>query len=263
MALLKRVLIAIFFIPLLIIIFSVGQIILSSFLAVVAFLMMFELREMFFQKGIVLNKLISVLGLLVFFAAVYLNKTWILAALLLTMIIIAGIDLFSNKIKGALLRGSASAFIIVYIAIMFSSSYHIRNFENGSNLILGLLLMIFITDTSAFFAGNALGKHRGLFKASPNKSIEGFLAGIIFSLSGSLILINYFDMSTTQAIAAAVSAGIFGQMGDLFESQLKRDVGVKDSSAALPGHGGILDRFDSLLLAAPVYYIILSLINLG
>jgi len=263
MALLKRVLIAIFFIPLLITIFSVGQIVLSSFLGIVAFLMMYELREMFFIKGIVITKFISVLGLIVFFSAVYLNKTWLFAALLITFIIIIGADLFRNKIKGVLIRGSASMFIIVYIAIMFSSLYHIRSFENGSNLVLGLLLMIFITDTSAFFAGNALGKHRGLFKASPNKSVEGFLAGIVFSLLGSLILIFSLDLSVIQAIAAAISAGVFGQMGDLFESLLKRDVGVKDSSEALPGHGGILDRFDSLLMAAPVFYIILSFINLG
>lgn len=263
MGLLKRVLIAVFFIPLLITIFSVGDIVLSSFLALVAFLMMFELREMFFNKGIIISKIISVLGLIVFFSSVYFSVTWIIASLLLTLLIIMGKDLFSNNLDGSLLRSSAAMFIVVYIAIFFSSVYHIRNLDNGKNLILSLLIMIFIADTSAYFAGRALGKHRGLFKASPNKSVEGFLTGIIFSFAGVIILVNYFDLSVIEAISAAVSVGIFGQMGDLFESTLKRDAGVKDSSKALPGHGGILDRFDSLLLAAPVYYVILALINLG
>ena len=261
MVLLKRVLVAVFFIPLLIYIFYVGNIALASFLALIAFQMMFELREMFFKKGIVIPRIIIIFGLIVFLASIYTGMILIFASLLLTFIVMMGFDLFKSKLEGAMIRGSAAMFIVVYIAVFLSSIYHIRLLENGRNLILSLLFMIWITDTSAYFVGRAIGKHRGIFKASPNKSLEGFLAGIIFSFAGSFILIKFFGLSIPQAIVAAISGGIFGQIGDLFESILKRDAGVKDSSNVLPGHGGILDRFDSLLLAAPVFYVILYFIK--
>jgi len=261
MLLFKRIFIAVIFIPLLIYIFKVGDIALASFLALIAFQMMFELREMFFKKGIIVPRVIIVLGLIVFIASIYLGMAMIFASLLLAFIIIIGIDLFSNNLEGAMIRGSAGIFIIVYIAVLLSSVYHIRLLENGGNLVFSLLFMIWITDTSAYTAGRIFGKHRGIFKASPNKSLEGFIAGIFFSFAGTFILINFFGVTLSQALAAAVAGGIFGQMGDLFESILKRDAGVKDSSDVLPGHGGILDRFDSLLLAAPVFYVILFLIK--
>ncbi len=261
MVLLKRILVAVIFIPLLIYIFYVGNIALASFLALIAFLMMFELREMFIKKDIIIPRIIIVLGLIIFLASIYFGTMIIFASLLLTFVIIMGIDLFGNKLEDAMNRSSAAMFIVIYIAVLLSSVYHIRLLENGRNLILSLIFMIWITDSAAYFAGMTIGKHRGIFKASPNKSLEGFLAGIFFSLAGSYILIRFFGISLSQALAAAVSGGIFGQMGDLFESILKRDAGVKDSSNLLPGHGGILDRFDSLLLAAPVFYVILYFIK--
>ncbi len=261
MVLLKRVLIAVFFIPILIYIFHVGNIALASFLALIAFQMMFELREMFFKKGVVVPRIIIVLGLIVFLASIYSGMVLIFASLLLTFVVIMGTDLFRNRLEGAMIRGSAAIFIVVYIAILLSSVYHIRLLENGRNLILSLIFMIWITDMSAYFVGMAIGKHRGIFKSSPNKSLEGFLAGILFSFAGSYILIKFLGLSLPQALAAAISGGIFGQVGDLIESILKRDAGVKDSSNVLPGHGGILDRFDSLLLAAPIFYVILYFIK--
>ena len=257
MVLLKRVLVAVFFIPLLIYIFHVGDIALASFLALIAFQMMFELREMFFNKGIIVPRIIIVLGLIVFLASIYFGTVLIFASLLLTLIVIMGFDLFKSKLEGAMIRGSAGIFIVVYIAVLLSSIYHIRLLENGRNLILSLLFMIWITDSAAYFVGRAIGKHRGVFKASPNKSLEGFLAGIVFALAASYFMVKFLGLSVPQGIAVAISGGIFGQIGDLFESILKRDAGVKDSSSVLPGHGGILDRFDSLLLAAPVFYVIL------
>ncbi len=261
MVLLKRVLIAVFFIPILIYIFYVGNIALASFLALIAFQMMFELREMFFKKGVVVPRIIIVLGLLVFIASIYFGMVIIFASLLLTVIVILGFDLFKSNLEGAMDRGSAAMFIVVYIAVLLSSVYHIRLLENGRNLILSLIFMIWITDSAAYFVGRAIGKHKGIFKASPNKSLEGFLAGILFSFACSYILIKFLGLSIPQALAAAISGGIFGQMGDLFESILKRDAGVKDSSNVLPGHGGLLDRFDSLLLAAPIFYVILYFIK--
>jgi phosphatidate cytidylyltransferase len=107
----------------------------------------------------------------------------------------------------------------------------------------------------------SVGKHRNIFAASPKKSIEGFISGFVAAFIAAYLLGILFGYTNVQIIAMAVAAGIFGQFGDLFESILKRDAGVKDSSNLLPGHGGILDRFDSLLIAAPVLYLLLDLIK--
>jgi len=236
MSFLKRVLVAFFFIPSLLLIFSVGDIALASFIAVIALQMMFELREMFLKKGVIIPRIILVLGLLVLFASMYFGTVILFASLLLT-------------------------FIVIYIALFISTIYHIRLLDNGSNLVLSLTFIIWITDMSAYFAGKSLGKHKGVFKASPNKSLEGYLAGIFFSFVASFLLIRFFNLSLLQALAVAISGGIFGQLGDLFESLIKRDTKIKDSSDFLPGHGGLLDRFDSFLLAAPVFYVILYFIK--
>jgi phosphatidate cytidylyltransferase len=128
-------------------------------------------------------------------------------------------------------------------------------------MLLGLMVTIWVTDSAAYFLGMSFGKHRNIFAASPQKSIEGFISGIIAAFITAFLLGMLFGYTNVQIIAMAVAAGIFGQFGDLFESILKRDAGVKDSSNLLPGHGGILDRFDSLLFAAPVLYLLLSLLK--
>jgi phosphatidate cytidylyltransferase len=108
-----------------------------------------------------------------------------------------------------------------------------------------------------------LGKHRGVFPVSPKKSIEGFVAGIIFSLLAVLLIrVLKKDLFTlTQLIAAALTTGVVGQLGDLMESLIKRDMKVKDSSNLIPGHGGVLDRFDSFLISVAMLYVIMFLLN--
>lgn len=101
-----------------------------------------------------------------------------------------------------------------------------------------------------------IGKHRNIFAVSPKKSLEGFLAGILFAFIGAYVLYLCFRgvVDLKLLYLGAVAAGLFGQFGDLAESLLKRDIGVKDSSNIIPGHGGMLDRFDSFIVAAPVFY---------
>jgi phosphatidate cytidylyltransferase len=128
-------------------------------------------------------------------------------------------------------------------------------------MIIALLVLIWITDTFAYFIGMTLGKHRNIFIVSPNKSLEGFIAGIAFAFGFAFLFYKMGFLALKPALFAAFSAGIIGQFGDLFESLLKRDFGVKDSSSLLPGHGGLLDRFDSLMFAAPMFYFLLSFLG--
>ncbi len=261
MELLKRVLIAVIFIPLILFILYLGGFALSIFLGLIVLIQMFEIREMFIKKGITIPVIMLPFSILVFISSAYFNLNMVIASLFLIFIFVLGNDLFRNKLEGSLSRISASLFSVIYTAIFLSSVYRIRNMENGAFLILSLIVLIWITDTFAYFIGRKYGKLRGIFQASPKKSLQGFLAGIFFAFLGAFFISKLVGFTNIQTLAVAISAGIFGQLGDLFESMLKRDVGIKDSSTIIPGHGGILDRFDSLLIAAPIFYLILSFVH--
>ena len=115
----------------------------------------------------------------------------------------------------------------------------------------------------AYFGGRKFGKHK-LSSVSPNKTREGSVTGFIFTVIISLVLHFIFPNEITiyTAVIIGILTGIFSQIGDLFESMIKRYCGVKDSSNLIPGHGGILDRFDSLIFVVPVIFIYLSLIEI-
>lgn len=128
----------------------------------------------------------------------------------------------------------------------------------GLHFILAIFLMIWINDTGAFLVGSTLGKHRLFERISPKKSWEGFFGGLIFNMiAGALFFIygaNFFgltEMNIYQSVLLGVIVTIFGTWGDLIESMIKRNLKIKDSGNLIPGHGGILDRIDSLLLVIP------------
>jgi phosphatidate cytidylyltransferase len=257
MELVKRLLIASFFIPAILFIFYTGGIALFSFIALVVFVQTYELREIFLIKGIELSLLSIPASVFVFAAVIFYSFPQILAALLLVFILVMGKDLISGRSQGTFNRITATIFSMIYTAFFLAAVYKIRLLDSGAFLIISLISLIWITDSAAYFVGRAFGNHRGIFKASPNKSLEGYFAGVLSALIGAFAAAWIFDFTVIQAILLAVSVGIFGQFGDLFESMLKRDVGIKDSSSILPGHGGVLDRFDSLQIAAPVFYLLL------
>lgn len=261
MELLKRILMAVFFIPSILIIFFAGDIVLASFLALVVCALNFELREIFIKNGINIPRIVLVLNILVFVMAAMFSFYHVLASLFLIFIIVAGIDIFRSRIKGSFYRISASVFFSIYTAVFLSSIYQIRLLANGGYFLFSLIGLVWLTDSTAYFAGRYWGKHRGIFAASPNKSAEGYIAAIIMSVLAAFVFGYFGNFHLFQTISLAVAVGIFGQLGDLFESMLKRDANVKDSSSFLPGHGGVLDRFDSLIFAAPAFYLLLSLCN--
>src|SRR5690606_3819133 len=140
--------------------------------------------------------------------------------------------------------------------------------EYNHRLPLGFMLILWGNDTGAYLVGKFLGKRRLFERISPKKTWEGLIGGILFALITSLILASVFAvLSSWQWVGMAVLISIFGTFGDLVESMLKRSQQVKDSGTLLPGHGGLLDRFDGLLLAAPMVFallkILLSLQNAG
>ena len=124
------------------------------------------------------------------------------------------------------------------------------------SVILTLIILIWVNDSFAFFVGKNLGKRKLFESVSPKKTVEGFFGGVLFSLIAAFILSYFCDfLSLTNLIVISLIASILGTAGDLVESKFKRQANTKDSGTIMPGHGGILDRLDSLLFVAPFVYL--------
>ncbi len=132
----------------------------------------------------------------------------------------------------------------------------IRGLDGGSQIIVFLMLLIWAGDVAAYYGGRNFGKHKLLPAVSPNKTVEGGIANILGTLlAASLASLWFFaEFSLTHCLIVAFICGIIGQFGDFSESLIKRNCQVKDSGSLIPGHGGFLDRIDSLLFAGPAFY---------
>lgn len=155
---------------------------------------------------------------------------------------------------------------VIYIVVPFTLMVQIpflnTEYSFVNTTILGVFILIWTNDTFAFLVGKNFGKHKLLERISPNKTIEGFIGGMVFTFIVSYILANQFTShSLTQWLVIAALVSVFGVLGDLIESMFKRQAGVKDSSNFIPGHGGFLDRFDSVIFAAPFIFIYLQLVH--
>ena len=162
-----------------------------------------------------------------------------------------------RKEERPLLNISVLIFAFVWLGLMLGSLSELRNLPDlGFKVTLAMFLSVWICDTSALFFGKKFGKRKILPDVSPNKTWAGTVAGLISSVVfiGILYQFNYFIglISTVDVIAFGIITGGFGQLGDWAESLLKREAGLKDTGDFLQGHGGILDRFDSLTFAAPL-----------
>lgn len=131
-------------------------------------------------------------------------------------------------------------------------------------LLLAIFIFIWVNDTGAYLVGSRWGKRRLAPSISPKKSVEGSIGGLLLVLLSAVILrlLLFPELSWLRILLIAAVVAIFGTIGDLFESSLKRQAGVKDSGKLIPGHGGILDRIDSLLLAVPAVYLLLAFLDL-
>lgn|SRR5690606_3322261 len=150
----------------------------------------------------------------------------------------------------------------IYVGLPFVAFFSL-GFVTGTydhRLPLGFMLLLWGNDTGAYLAGKFFGKHRLFERISPNKTWEGFVGGVLLAVVTTLVLAHYFALlAVWQWAGMALIVSLFGTFGDLVESMLKRSQQVKDSGAVLPGHGGLLDRFDGLLFAAPAVLVFLEL----
>lgn len=161
------------------------------------------------------------------------------------------LDLITRQLQG-----------ILYLPVSLGFLVLIREGNFGTIWIFLLLAIIFAGDTSAYYVGSYLGKHKLSPAISPGKTIEGAIGGLAANLVVGSIGKAFFlpDLPWGFSILFFLAVGIAGQLGDLFESEMKRSSDIKDSSNILPGHGGILDRIDALLFASPVAYVFIRFI---
>ncbi|MFC2011360.1 phosphatidate cytidylyltransferase [Chloroflexota bacterium] len=147
---------------------------------------------------------------------------------------------------------------ILYVGWLLSYLVAIRGLDEGRNWIFFAIFITFASDTAAFFVGSTLGRYKLALQISPSKTWEGAIGGIIGAIIVSLLFILPTSLSLPlnwwQAILLGILVSVFGQLGDLAESLFKRNMGVKDSSRLIPGHGGFLDRIDSIVFAGVVVY---------
>jgi len=182
--------------------------------------------------------------------------------------LVASVTLFAawflqeDNVKIAIDQISFTLFGILYVAGLGGYYLLIRNLQDGGRLIFCLLLIVWLGDIVAYYGGKHFGKRPLAPVVSPNKTMEGAIAGLTGNLIAGVIVGHFFldHIATVHCLLVALICGTIGQFGDLAESLLKRYAGIKDSGDVLPGHGGILDRIDSLLFAGPAFYCYLKFV---
>jgi len=178
------------------------------------------------------------------------------------MFLIMSARLFSPRpVEGALEDIAATLLGVFYVAMLFGFQMALRMGDHGRQWLLFMYLVIWASDTGAYYIGSSLGKHKLYPKISPKKSVEGLIGGMLAAAGVALLSRTWLlpAVSVEEAVILGSVLAVAGTLGDLVESLFKRSVGVKDSGNLIPGHGGMLDRMDSMLFAAPALYYYLGM----
>ncbi len=248
-----------------------GGAVLALILAAISLIGYYELSKVIGlhgKKGIPgCLETIGYISVVAYYILVYLglSERFFTVWLILSLLIMAAAYVFTfPKYEAGLLMGAF--FSVIYAPVMFSFIYLIRNRENGFWLVWFVFIASWVSDTCAYCVGMLFGKHKLAPVLSPKKSIEGAVGGIVGSaLAGilyGLLLVSVSDITYSGLwICALIGAvgSVFSQIGDLAASGIKRHYNIKDYGKLIPGHGGIMDRFDSVIVTAPLIYFLVTL----
>ncbi|MBS6609981.1 phosphatidate cytidylyltransferase [Peptoniphilus rhinitidis] len=255
----KRVTTGVVGILLLILIFCIGLNAVKVFILLLTLEAIRELYNAFLKKGIKLFLPILFFGALITFLCTYFNLNLVYALIIYFVVNSVFSIIIEDYSVENYLYTSFSYFYAVFMLNVLASI-------NDIYLIISAFVISFSTDTFAYFVGSTFGKHKLIERISPNKSVEGSIGGTVFALiitSIYFILMNKYITNYNIdffVILIILISSISGQFGDLFASKLKRYVDTKDYAQILPGHGGVLDRFDSLIFISPFIFILYNII---
>jgi len=286
--LLQRIVVAVIGIPLILWICWESGYWLKGFLLIVTALGAYEYLRVVFRRREVtgMRQPLAVLGWLVSVALAYISLFHgyqeSLLGFTVALMLFGVIQALGKEAPGVLYGELCElGWGVFYVSLLYPFIYHVREFpasngvvgvlervfarnsDRGFDWLVTLLVVIWVSDTAAMWVGKLLGKRKLAPSVSPNKTIAGFIGGLVSAgIVGVAVKALLFpDDSVVVIIGGALIVSVVGQLGDLVESLWKRSVGVKDSSAMIPGHGGVLDRFDSLAFAAPALYGYLIIIS--
>lgn len=229
----------------------------AGLLGIFTFIGMLEFYRMALPARTAESWLAAICGMLLTFAPLLTNERGILAVITGLFLLFALLFLFRIRDIAEAAREVAYATLaFLYVPVLLMHLVMLRQTTYGVQWLVVIMLIVMTNDSVAYYSGSAFGKHRLYPLVSPKKSVEGALGGLVGSIGGTLLAkFTFFpQLSLADALLTAVVIGMLGQAGDLFESLLKRSFGVKDSGTIFPGHGGVLDRLDSIIFAAPATY---------
>lgn len=216
------------------------------------------------KLNVIVSVLISVVGYYFLYSPDFSIERDAVLTIISTSVLLYLIYFLFKQSNEAFSNISKFIILIGYLIIPFIIINKIAMGTQGYNpkIIIGIFIIIWVNDTFAYLVGKSIGKHKLFERISPKKTIEGFMGGLLFSLlSGYLLAVYYLEAKIFIWIFISLITVIFGTLGDLVESKLKRIAGVKDSGNIIPGHGGILDRLDSMIFAAPFVFLFFIILN--
>jgi phosphatidate cytidylyltransferase len=269
-----RVLVGVIFVPVILLIANVGGIVFALFVTAIAAFGSYEFFRMFARRGRNPSMPVGVAGSICICLSFHLGAgQW--APLVMTgFVLVVLIERLVRQDRDAYLTNVGTTVLgMVYVGWLLGYFIALRNAENspafgsggggsvGRDLVFLVLAVTWSYDTLAYIAGTFLGRHRFFSRISPSKTIEGTLVGLGGAVAAALISSVTFIsfLSIRQGVVLGLLLGVFAQAGDLVESIMKRSTGTKDSSHMIPGHGGVLDRFDSLIFTGPAAYLFLRM----
>lgn len=268
---LQRIAAGVVFIPAFIYVTRVGGYAFLGFVDLVIVLGMLEFYGMMRNKGIRPYRGIGILCGVTLSTYVFFRSGFY-ANFFLTFVVIAlmGLELTRRDGRMAVFHVSTTVFGVIYVAYLSSHMVLLRElprlidapYEQGASFVFLAFALTWASDTGAFAVGSLFGRTPLLPRVSGKKTWEGALGGMMFAgLAGWIASVTFAPyLDTLRAVAVGGLASLVGLLGDLFESMLKRDAEVKDTSRIIPGHGGVLDRFDSLLFTVPLIYYFLKFV---
>ncbi len=252
---LQRIITALILAPIILILIAVSSpLLFLSVLTIIVVMASFEFFNMLNASGNKFLFLPAISASILVPIGFYNSFEYLILILIFIFLFTLIIQLFSKEpLENTFQITSNTLLTIFYVPMLFSFLILLK-LENWHYIFL-LLFVIWSSDSAAYFFGIKYGKNRLYEKISPKKSIEGLIAGIVSGVIFSVFYCKFFlNVSFFDAVFIGFSVSVFGVVGDLTESMFKRAAGIKDSGQIIPGHGGLLDRIDSLIFGAPILY---------